>query len=107
MERVQAIIDDHKGGVFFFSKDGCKHCDMLEKDLEDIGVPFTKLKLGVDFEQDIVDHLKEHVQHKTYPMLFFGSQFIGGYAQFQKLCYTAQLQARLKEELNIAVDYEF
>jgi glutaredoxin len=107
MDKVNELIAKHEKDVFFFGKDGCKYCDMLEADMKSMDIPFTKLKLGEAFDQDVSTALKERLQYTTFPMLFFGPKFVGGYSAFQQLCYTGKLQTRLADELGIQVEYDF
>lgn len=101
------FIDNHSKQVFFVGKDGCKYCDMLEADLKSMDIPFSKFKVGESVSQSIVDAIKTEYSHNTFPMLFFGESFVGGYSAFQQLCYTGQLQPRLEHELKITVNYDF
>ena len=93
---MDALLVSNKKNVFFLSKDGCKYCAMLEKDLSDMEIPFEKYVLGSNLTQTIVNEVKQKYAHNTYPMLFFGDEFIGGYSDFQQLCYTGQLETYLK-----------
>ena len=72
--------------VVFFSKTDCKYCDMLERDLRAMDVPYKKVMLN---ETDLRDDLIESTGVKTVPQLFIAGKFIGGYSEFTKLCTTS------------------
>lgn len=97
MSYIEDIIIYNQSNVFFFSKDGCHYCLLLEKDLNTLNIPYTKCQLDSsdpDYEAH-VSYLKQQTGMKTFPMLYFGSKLIGGYTDFQKLGMTG----RLAEEL--------
>ena len=101
---MDTLTTQYKDRVFFVSKEGCKYCALLEKDLEELGLDPKKLLLGKDVSQNVVDDIKSKTTQKTFPMLFFGTEFIGGYDSFQQLCYVGELQSKLKDTLGIQVE---
>jgi glutaredoxin len=68
--------------VVFFSKDGCKFCDMLTDDLDTMRIPYKK----VIIDSDIRETLIISTGCLTVPQLFINSEFIGGYSEFKQLC---------------------
>ena len=107
---LDEIVSQYEKQVFFFGKEGCKYCAMLEEDMNTLSIPFSVLKLGDTIngvDQSVIEEVKEKYNYKTFPMLFFGKEFMGGYSSFQQLCYTGEIQNRLKSELDIEITYSF
>jgi glutaredoxin len=106
-QSLDDIISQNDNHVFFFGKEGCKYCNMLKEDMKNMGIPFTLFELGENVDQSVIDEVKERFNYKTFPMLFFGREFMGGYSSFQQLCYTGEIQERLKSQLAIDIKYDF
>lgn len=70
-----------QGGIFFYSKDGCPWCQLLETELKQSG--FTCYRV-IKLDSKYHAKLKELTGMTTFPMLFFGEQCIGGYSEFCK-----------------------
>jgi len=100
---LQAIILNNAKNVFFFSKDGCPNCDKLAGMLDDVSVPYNVIKLEEQSDRLALVNL---TKHNTFPQLFFGPTFIGGLAEFQKLCFTLKLEEKLKP-LGIVPEIDF
>ena len=82
------------GGIYFFSKDGCRYCSALSALLIELGLPYRAIKVS-DKEKATVAN---HTGMKTFPMLFFGNELIGGYDNFCQLVnFNSQL---LEQKLN-------
>lgn len=90
--------------VVLFSKEGCKYCAMLVIDLKEMGIPYIEIK--TDNNMDLGAALKSHTCHPTYPQLFIGGQFIGGYDQFQRICATNAVHDLLEKQ-GVHIDYTF
>lgn len=105
---ISQILEDNKNNVFFFSKDGCRYCHMLEKELGVLGITFTKYELEkMDEAYEAKTHfLKELTGMNTFPMLFFGDKLIGGYQDFQRLGATNQLAGEMAK-LGVQFDEDF
>lgn len=93
---IQTIIDSHASNnhVFFFSREECPYCVMMSKDLDYLEIPFEKIMIP---REDIAarDTLVSMTKLKTFPQLFIGNEFIGGYDALTKLIMTNQLQVKL------------
>jgi glutaredoxin len=64
--------------------DGCKWCDEAVKLLENKGQNFKKIVgYGVPEVQAYLD--KKLPGHETWPKIFRGDKFIGGYGDLEKL----------------------
>lgn len=88
------------GKVFFFSKEGCTYCGLLENDLKEYNISYKKIMI-TSVEDSLI--LKTLTGLNTYPMVYFGKNQIGGYNEFLSLCLTNELEKKLNES-NIKTD---
>jgi glutaredoxin len=69
--------------VLIYSKPGCSFCEKAKDFLESHDIPFDELELNQDVSLSKYDmyvtHLKSTTGHKTFPFIFVGDKFIGGY----------------------------
>jgi glutaredoxin 3 len=65
-----------------YTKDGCSYCTMAKNLLTEEGKQFTTVN---NPPQEIVDKLKHDTGHKTYPFIYHGKKFIGGFTDLQAL----------------------
>lgn len=95
-------------GVYYFAKNGCPYCDRLAQELHNRSIPNTKYLLDPnDANYDCVaSALKNKTGMKTFPMLYFGKNMVGGYSDFHTLCMTNGLHKKLKE-IGIKVTEDF
>ena len=100
---VAKVCEELSSKVFFFSKDGCVLCDKLESQLRYMNIPHQKVKLS---NAEEIAELVSITSYKMFPQLFFGTHFVGGFSDFEKLCYTNQLAKKL-EPLGINPDLDF
>jgi glutaredoxin 3 len=91
---VKEVIEQHSGSVFFFSRDVCPYCDKLANDLDHLKIPFIKITIPKD-DHNAKEQLVSITQLKTFPQLYIGQTFVGGYDAFVKLIMTNQLGGRL------------
>ena len=89
---IQQEINTRKTKVFFFSKEDCHYCDELNKLLTTLCIPFEKITL---YDQSDRESLVRITNKRTFPQLFFGDVLIGGFSEFEKLCYTNTLEEKL------------
>ena len=89
---IQSIISNNTNKVFFFSKPNCIYCDKLQQQLEYLSIPYEKVLLE---DSTLIQDLVIITGHRTFPQLFFGTEFIGGFSEFEKLCYTNKIEEKL------------
>lgn len=101
---VAAIIAENqeKQRVFFFSRDTCPYCDKLAHELTQMHVPFHKITIPIEDAQ-AKTNLVSFTNCTTFPQLFVGSTFVGGYSAFIGLVMTNQLQ-ELFAKVNIILN---
>lgn len=101
---MDAASEASKHPVMFFSRDGCHYCEKLARELGAQHIPFTVFKVTRDEQGDeLKRQLVELTNVKTFPQLFIGGRFIGGYTDFIRL----SLNGEIKEALNtIGIDYD-
>lgn len=93
---VVSIIESRTDKVFFFSLEKCPYCVKLADELHNLKVPYEKVSLANDDTENKA-RIVEVTKHKTFPQLFIGKTFVGGYDAFIKLQMTNQLQTKLQE----------
>jgi len=90
------------GTILFYAKENCIFCTSLEADLKSLGLPYIKKYPN----PEDIPVLKQVTGMSTFPMLFFGSNLIGGYQEFNSLVMTNQLNEKLKEiGINVSIDF--
>lgn len=90
-----------KGTVKVWGKDGCPHCKHAMALLDDI-VAGHVVYTSLDKERDPsvytlwLSRLREGLRtiaphHNTFPWIFFGQEFIGGYSELHSLYISGEL----------------
>jgi len=77
---IDCIEDDNK--VCMFSKDKCGFCIKSKSLLVDNNIPFTEIKLDpadLDYVKTITSLKNKSNGHSTFPFIFIGIQFLGGF----------------------------
>lgn len=92
---IASILKQHENTVFFFSRDECKYCEKLARELQMLKIPFTTIKVEKS-DTDTSKALVDLTGHKSYPMLYIGKTFIGGYTEFVKLVVSQKLSPMIK-----------
>ena len=101
---ISKIIEEHKKAVVFFSRRSCVYCEHLVNDLKSYKIPFTKIIIEKE-DVDSTYALVAKTEHKTFPQIFIGGEFIGGYDAFVKHVCTRKL-ITLLENVGIVVDLD-
>lgn len=90
-----------KGAVKVWGKDGCPHCKSAMDLLDDIMVGHV-VYIPLDKDRDASEYvlwlsrLREGLRtiaphHNTFPWIFFGQEFIGGYSELHALYVSGEL----------------
>lgn len=70
--------------IHIFTKDGCGYCVRVKALLERIGVEYQLTNVTKDRQMinELLDNpqVKEYA-HRTFPFVFDGNKFIGGYTE--------------------------
>ena len=86
-----------------YSKDNCSYCDKAKMWIEEFFSDNTRYY--IEFKnppQHVVDELKETTGQKTYPFIYCGKTFIGGYSE---LCDYNKTTQALKSEYFIEPEF--
>ncbi len=86
------VLEIPKSTIFFYSKPGCMYCGKLEAELKMMQVEFCV----VDIDKADYEELFKLTHIRTFPQLFIGTSFVGGYNEFCKLQMTGVLDEMLK-----------
>ena len=70
------VTMDIKGRVVVFTIIGCPHCMKAKHTLQNIGIPYTDVRL--DAFPQCRNYLKEKTGKSTVPQIFFNNILIGG-----------------------------
>ena len=79
---IETCISDKL--VVVYSKDKCRYCTKSKDLLNNNKIPFKEIKLDPDNEsyKDTLSQLIDITDgHKTFPFIFIGGDFLGGYTE--------------------------
>lgn len=96
------------GKILIYSKDSCKFCTKSKTLLSEKNIPYEEVKLNPD-EKSVYEKKRNQLiemtnGHKTFPWVFVGDEFVGGFSELRHLFCTNVISRKLK---NIGIDYEF
>ena len=94
--------------IIVYSKEGCVYCDKAKSLLDDLQVPY-KVHVLNPSDTDYV-HKKEMLfdkhNHRSFPLIYIGDTFIGGYIDLQHSVATLRFH-ELAKQIGIEVPLEF
>ena len=88
--------------LHIYSKDDCIYCVRAKKLLVENKIPFTEIKMGLD-NKDKIDALKIKTESNTFPFIFIGDEFLGGFTELNHSLVTT-LSDKLRE---IGIDFKY
>lgn len=74
-------------GIFFYSKRGCKYCQMLESEFRTSNIEYVKYEVKNNEE---ATRIKDKTGRNTFPILFINGNLVGGYSEYRTLTMTNQ-----------------
>jgi len=83
--------------VIIHTKPGCPSCDKAETLLRDNGIPYTKVKYypeSADYTERR-DAMFDLHGHRSFPNIFIGDAFVGGFAELKAMASTNRLEEML------------
>ena len=96
--------------VTIYSRPYCVYCEKCKVFLEEKGIPFNEVKLDVESESYDAnrDYLvsRSGCNHKTYPFVFVGDTFVGGYTDLVNAYSTLRLHDLCKV-IGINLEHNF
>ena len=95
--------------VKIYSKDGCIYCVKAKDFFDDLGVKYTEIKLDPSKKDEYKkerDRLIKETNHKTFPWIFIGDTFIGGFTDLKHKHSTLKLEDDLRK-IGIEIDMDF
>lgn len=101
------ITDTSKKVVVVFSKEKCKYCTMSKKLFNEYNIPYKEVKLDPsdDKYQDVRKELINISNgHSTFPWIFTGDNFLGGFTDLDRSVTTGSIVSELKR---IGIDYDY
>lgn len=96
--------------VSVYSKEGCKYCVMAKRLLIDNGIPFTNIVMDCDtlnYEEDKRALLLKTNGHTTFPFIFIGDEFLGGFSDLNHSVSTNLPKKLAKIGITFEPDIDF
>ena len=83
--------------VIVHCKPGCPSCDKAEELLKDLEVPYTKVMYRPDNPDYTIrrDAMFSAHGHRSFPNIFVGDAFLGGFTDLQDAAATDRLETLL------------
>lgn len=99
---------DTKNKVVVVSRDACIYCKKAKEFLKNKDIPFEEHHMDPDdddyFEKR--DELVATTNHNTFPFIFVGDAFVGGYTELVRAYDTLQLHELCKAiGVQVAMDF--
>ena len=106
---LNLLFEQHQNDIFLFSKVDCPFCDRLEAELSSLAVPFYKYVLDSEDHNytESASALKDKTGMKTFPMLYFGKQLVGGYSDFMAIAISIDKLNDQLESIGIKIENDF
>ena len=101
---------DTPSKIKIYSKDECIFCDRAKKLLKEIKLDYEEIKLNPKQYEEYAkerNRLIEQTNHTTFPWIFIGEKFIGGFTDLKHAHNTLKLNDYVKEYTNIELDIDF
>ena len=94
--------------VVVHSKPGCVYCDRAEALLRDLNVPYTKVMYlpESDGYAERRDALFVRNAHRSFPHVFVGDVFVGGFKELQASASTNALD-KLLNDIGLSIEDTF
>jgi glutaredoxin len=94
--------------VVIHTKSGCPYCDKAKLFFEENKIPYQEEHYDTnnDDYQQKRDLLLGKTHHKTFPQIFVGDTFIGGYTELMNAFSTLRLHDLL-QDIGISLDLDF
>ncbi len=97
-----------KMSIIVHSKDGCKYCELTKEFLTAKNIPYQVIHydpLLTNYDK-MKTKLINQTNHLSFPQLFVGDAFIGGYTELLRSYETCKLH-ELCQEIGIIIAYDF
>lgn len=85
--------------VTIYSKPACKFCTLAKEFFAAHNIPYTEVFLDPKTPEyhDQVEELLEKTNHTTFPFIFVGPHFVGGFSDLVAAYDTLRLHDMLKD----------
>lgn len=94
--------------IVVHTKNGCKFCELVKEFLTNKNIPYIVVHydpLLTNYDK-MKNKLMNKTNHITFPQLFVGEVFIGGYTELVSAYETCKLH-ELCQEIGVIVEYDF
>ncbi len=105
------MAPDPPSCITVYSKEHCQFCKKTKDFLEKYKISFVEVHLDSSDEEryvkerdDLISRTGGH--HKTFPFIFVGNQFLGGYTDLIRAYNTLTLHELCSKE-GIVLEYDF
>lgn len=96
--------------VFVYSKEDCKYCVMAKRLLTKNDIPFTEIVMDIDtpdYGEDKRVLLLKTNGHTTFPFIFIGDEFLGGFSDLNHSVSTNLPKKLAKIGITFEPDIDF
>jgi glutaredoxin len=105
-KRTYKKLKKQMGDIKIYTKSGCKYCDKAKILFDDNDLVYTTIHMDKYSEEDY--NKKRHnlittTGSKTFPWIFVGDEYVGGFKELEYEMNTMKFHDRLK---NIGIDLE-
>ena len=93
--KLNDLIQD--GQVTIFSLTWCSYCVKAKNLLKQKKIPFQSFEIDDKKYKPVLKELQKSTNHYTFPSIFFGLQFIGGFDNLTRLTKTNKFEDLLNK----------
>lgn len=94
-------------GVLIYSKDECKYCTQSKSLLINKNIPYKEIKLNPNSGDEYISMRNKLISdtggHRTFPWVFVGNEFVGGFSELRHSFCTGSITPKLK---NVGINYK-
>jgi glutaredoxin 3 len=94
--------------IIIYSKPECPFCDKAKLFFEELSLPYEYIMLdpsSADYEARR-DELKASTCHRSFPFVYIGDEFVGGFTELIQAHRTNRLH-ELCERIGLSLAYDF
>lgn len=94
-------------GITIYSKDECRYCTQSKSLLNDKNIPYNEIKLNPIEKKKYEKKRNQLIEmtggHSTFPWVFVGDEFVGGFSELKHLFCRYDVSDKLKK---IGINYD-
>lgn len=97
-----------RSSILIFSKIGCPYCKKAKDLLNNLNLPYQETVLNTNDPNYISkrDQLFNNAGHRSYPIIYIGNQFVGGYSELVHSYNTLKLH-KMCANIGLHIPFDF